>query len=253
MAVRNNPDFRKIKTAMARDPEGTSRIPQETFQDVIDRMEHSTQTKTIEWPWIVEFFTKRGRPLTREEIKKLQEEDKRMQDQEKERQRQAEEADRRREARLMEELEAQNEEDNDDHEKRLEEDRKRRKEEEEFERKLNGDDDEEEYDDEYDEEYDDEEDFERYENASEDDAKFQRREKRKDRQSENLRSQSVYITDYVRGKSADSKKRGKYGVTVPVPFKFDTREAVKPKTIREKKVEAMIMEKQMEEQSMINH
>jgi hypothetical protein len=43
-------------------------------------MEHSTQTKTIEWPWIVEFFTKRGRPLTREEIKKLQEEDKRMQD-----------------------------------------------------------------------------------------------------------------------------------------------------------------------------
>ena len=31
MAVRNNPDFRKLKTALARDPEGTSRIPQETF------------------------------------------------------------------------------------------------------------------------------------------------------------------------------------------------------------------------------
>ena len=31
MAVRNNPYFRKIKTALARDPEGTSRIPAETF------------------------------------------------------------------------------------------------------------------------------------------------------------------------------------------------------------------------------
>jgi len=39
---------------------------------------------------------------------------------------------------------------------------------------------------------------------------------------------------------------------VPVPFNFDTREAIKPKTIREKKVEAMVMEKQMEEQSMLN-
>lgn len=78
MAVRNNPDFRKIKTALARDPEGTSRIPSETFQQVIDRMEHAIQAKTIEWHSVVEFFTKRGRPLTREEIKKLQDEDKRI-------------------------------------------------------------------------------------------------------------------------------------------------------------------------------
>lgn len=42
-------------------------------------------------------------------------------------------------------------------------------------------------------------------------------------------------------------------MTVPVPFKFDTREAVKPKTIRERKVEAMVMEKQMEEQSMLTN
>lgn len=40
MAVRNNADFRKIKTALARDPDGASRIPAETFKDLIDRMEH---------------------------------------------------------------------------------------------------------------------------------------------------------------------------------------------------------------------
>ena len=47
-------------------------------------MEHSTQTKTIDWAWIVEFFTKRGKPLTREEIKKLQDEDKKLQEEQKE-------------------------------------------------------------------------------------------------------------------------------------------------------------------------
>ena len=39
MALRKHPEIRKINTAIARDPEGTSRIPRETFQQVFDRME----------------------------------------------------------------------------------------------------------------------------------------------------------------------------------------------------------------------
>lgn len=38
-------------------------------------MEHELQQKFIDWATIVEFFTKRGRPLSKDEIKKLQEED----------------------------------------------------------------------------------------------------------------------------------------------------------------------------------
>jgi hypothetical protein len=101
-----------------------------------------------------------------------------------------------------------------------------------------------------DEYYDDEddEDFERDGNASEDDAKFERRPRRKPRdRQEDLRSMSVSAADYVRSKTTEPAKKGKYGVTVPVPFNFDTREAVKPKTIRERKVEAMVNEKRMEE------
>jgi hypothetical protein len=124
MAVRNNPDYRKLKTALARDPEGTSRLAQETFSQVIDRMESSTATKTIDWPWIVEFFTKRGRPLTREEIKKLQDEDKRIHDEENEHKKQVEEAEKRRVARLMEELD--NDVDDDDYKRHQEEERQKR-------------------------------------------------------------------------------------------------------------------------------
>ena len=114
MAVRNNPDFRKIKTALARDPQGSSRIPAETFQQVIDRMEHAIQAKTIEWHTVVEFFTKRGRPRTTEEIKKLQDEDKRIKEEENERKRAFEDAEKRRMTRLMEEIEAEKDDDYED-------------------------------------------------------------------------------------------------------------------------------------------
>jgi predicted transcriptional regulator len=74
-------------------------------------MEQTTQTKTIDWPWIVEFFTKRGRPLTREEIKKLQDEDKRIKEEENELKKQNEEAEKRRMARILEELEKDGQDD----------------------------------------------------------------------------------------------------------------------------------------------
>lgn len=38
-------------------------------------MEREIQVKNIDWPTIVEFFTKRGRPLTKDEILKLVDED----------------------------------------------------------------------------------------------------------------------------------------------------------------------------------
>ena len=38
-------------------------------------MERELQQKTVEWAAIVEFFTKRGRPLSKDEIQKLVDED----------------------------------------------------------------------------------------------------------------------------------------------------------------------------------
>lgn len=46
----------------------------------------------------------------------------------------------------------------------------------------------------------------------------------------------VSCTDFVR----EDTKKGRYGVTVPVPFSFDIREKVRPKSIREQKVELML-------------
>jgi hypothetical protein len=109
MALRKHPQVRKILTAVARDPEGHSRLPKETFQQVFDRMEKDMQVKTIEWPTVIEYFTKLGRPLSKDEIKKLQDEDKRMKEEVEEVKRRTEEAERRRMARLMEEINADNE------------------------------------------------------------------------------------------------------------------------------------------------
>ena len=82
IAVRKNPQIRTLSSAIARDPEGTSRIPRETFQQVFDRMENELQTKQLEWAVIVEYFTKRGRPLSKEEIQKLADDDRRQREEE---------------------------------------------------------------------------------------------------------------------------------------------------------------------------
>lgn len=105
LAMRKNPQIRSISSAIARDPEGYSRIPRETFQQVFDRMETEIQHREIEWAVLVEYFTKRGRPLSKDEIHRLAEEDRKARDEEEYRKRQDEEAERRRVARLMEDLE----------------------------------------------------------------------------------------------------------------------------------------------------
>jgi len=68
-------------------------------------MEKDQQGKPFEWATIVEYFTKRGKPLTKEEIKKLVDEDRRLREEEEELKRKHEEQEKRRMQRLMEELE----------------------------------------------------------------------------------------------------------------------------------------------------
>jgi hypothetical protein len=105
LTIRKDPQIRAINTAVARDPEGCSRIARETFQEVFDRMERELQQKQVDWSTIVEFFTKRGRPLSKDEINKLVEEDRREKEQDMMKKRADEEAERRRNQRLMGELE----------------------------------------------------------------------------------------------------------------------------------------------------
>ena len=47
---------------------------------MFDRMETDLKGKLFSWPTIVEYFTKRGRPLTHEDLKRLKEEDQRIAD-----------------------------------------------------------------------------------------------------------------------------------------------------------------------------
>jgi hypothetical protein len=44
-SIRKDPQVRTINSAIARDPDGCSRIPQETFKEVFDRMERELQSK----------------------------------------------------------------------------------------------------------------------------------------------------------------------------------------------------------------
>ncbi len=78
LAIRKHRQLRNMANAIARDPEGLSRIQLETFQQVFDRMEQDMKGKVVEWTDVVEYFTKRGKPLTKYEIEKLQAEDRRI-------------------------------------------------------------------------------------------------------------------------------------------------------------------------------
>lgn len=73
--IRKSKKTQNLLSTMARDPEGLSRIQKESFQQVFDRMENDLITKPFEFGTLIEYFTKRGRPLTKTEIEKLQQED----------------------------------------------------------------------------------------------------------------------------------------------------------------------------------
>lgn len=105
LAIRKNPVLKRMSSALARDPEGTSRLPRETFQQVFERMEKDLQNKQFEWGVVVEYFTKRGRPLSKEEMLKLAEEDRKVKEDEMEQKRREEDQEKRKMQRLMEEME----------------------------------------------------------------------------------------------------------------------------------------------------
>lgn len=272
IATRKNPQLRSIATAIARDPEGYSRIPRETFQQVFDRLESDISGKEIDWTTIVEYFTKRGRPLTKEEINKLIEDDRRQREDEEAKKRADEEAERRRIARLMEDLEGEQ-----DFEAYEQEQLKKQKEEKELLEGAAKDHDEEEsygdeeYDSENDQDDEDGDDIERGdagytsdpevgtakrnyrfgegEGSHKQRAQSAKGTKNKQFNEGNLKSQKLTTQDYA---DRQKKKKGKYGVTVPTPFNFDMREKNKKKTIREQKVEEMVAEKRNEEHDAYN-
>lgn len=74
-------------------------------------MERELQQKQVDWSTIVEFFTKRGRPLSKDEIYKLVEEDRREREADEMKQRADEEAERRRNQRLLGEMDEEQQED----------------------------------------------------------------------------------------------------------------------------------------------
>ena len=55
--------------------------------------------------------------------------------------------------------------------------------------------------------------------------------------------------DYIKRAQSAKSKKGKYGVTVPKPFGFDVRDAKKTKSIRETKVEEMVKQKELDEET----
>jgi phosphopantothenoylcysteine synthetase/decarboxylase len=68
-------------------------------------MENELQSKQLDWPTIVEYFTKRGRPLSKDDIQKLIDDDRREKEEEESRKKAEADAERRRLAKLMEDLE----------------------------------------------------------------------------------------------------------------------------------------------------
>ena len=125
VSLRKHPEIKKINTTLARDPDGCSRIPAETFQQVFDRMERDFSAKTIEWPVIIEFFTKRGRPLSKEEIQKLRAEDQKLREEEDAKKRKEEELEKRRLNAMTEQL--AEEEDFETYQRRMENEQKEQK------------------------------------------------------------------------------------------------------------------------------
>lgn len=59
-------------------------------------MEQDLKGQSVEWTTVVEYFTKRGRPLSKYEIEKLQAEDKRIREEREEETKAREEQEKRR-------------------------------------------------------------------------------------------------------------------------------------------------------------
>lgn len=165
----------------------------------------------MDWSTIVEFFTKRGRPLSKDDISKLIDEDRKQREADEFKVRAEEEAENRRNQRIMGDIE-------EDEDFEAFEERQKAEaldEEEEDERRGL---DEEDYDPE-DLSREDEEDFD--ENRTTGGSEL----------GESLAKTKLTQQDYVKRTQSAKVKKGKYGVTVPQPFGFDIRDKSKSKSI----------------------
>jgi len=81
MALKKHPEIIKINDTICREPMGKSRIATETFSELFYRMEKEHEERYIDWPTVWEYFTRRGRPLSLEELQQRKEEDNAEEDQ----------------------------------------------------------------------------------------------------------------------------------------------------------------------------
>ncbi|CAI2361627.1 unnamed protein product [Moneuplotes crassus] len=235
----------KINGTIAREPSGKSKIATETFSEVFYRMEKEHQERYIDWPTILEYFTKRGRPLTQEEIEIRKQQD---YDEEDEFEREQQEI-KDREDKFYNDL--------DNEHSQLSSPRRTR----EFE---------------IPEGRDDIEDMEVVSSArggfrstiqskkkvsfkdtfNDGSSTFDRPQTASGRITKSLKEEVVTGKDYTNHRRANKKRKGKSNerrITVPKPFKFDTRDKIRPKSIRERKVDEMIEEKKIKEENLLQH
>lgn len=216
---------------------------------MFDRMERELQQKQVDWSVIVEFFTKRGRPLSKDEIQKLAEEDRRDREAEQTRLRADEEAERRRNQRIMGDLEE--EEDYEAFEMRQKaEQTVADHDAEDFDKKHGGDSRQSgEGDD-----YSDDDDLQRAGDHGGSGEEFDANQTTGESDlGENLSRTKLTQHDYAARAQSAKASKGKYGVTVPKPFGFDMRDKSKHKTIREYKVEQMVQQHRLQEDALVKH
>ena len=187
-------------------------------------MEQDLKGQSVEWTTVVEYFTKRGRPLSKYEIEKLQAEDKRIREEREEETKTREEQEKRRQLRMMQELE----------EAEDFEAQQMRKSAAEAEKALALS---QQSQNEKPSEGEDSDGFDR----DEDGLIRGRHQYTKSLDNEDLRQQRISATDYVSARS--NRNKGRYGVTIPKPFGFAIRDKVRPKSIRQREIEKMLEEK----------
>jgi len=243
MALKKDPKVIKINDTIAREPSGKSRIAMETYSEVFYRMEKEHENKHISWATALEYFTKRGRPLSESEVEIRKQEDRDSEDQYE----QEIEDKKAEEERFFENMREEQKDltstGQDDH-FNIENGRI------------------------------DIEDMEVASNSRPDfhstvnsrkKVSFQdtfndrgstvnvRPQTAKSKFDNTLSRESLSGKDYSDHRKSKFNKSQERKLTVPKPFKFDTRDKIRAKSIRERKIDEMIEEKKIEEERILGH
>jgi hypothetical protein len=239
MVLKKDPKIVKINDTIAREPDGQSRVATETFVEVFYRIEKEHEDRYIDWPTILEYFTKRGRPLTQEEVHQRKHADTEEEDQ----------------------FEREQKEKRDEEEEFFKEHREGNQSSSPTRRTHF----------EIDEGGVDIEDMEVVGGGRPDFTSTSRSKKKvsfKDstldrgstigrpkttisRSDNTLAKESLAGRDYANHKKEKAGKSTDRHITVPEPFKFDTRDMIRPKSIRERKVDEMIEKQRIEEDKLL--